>query len=99
VRKIRFFQPATYVSIDYASQKVEHWRLAKDGGPVPSIQGGELDVPTAEPLERELADFVDAVVHRRVPMVPGEDGRRALALAQLIIDKMATEKRGPGIRD
>jgi predicted dehydrogenase len=27
VRKIRFFQPATYLSIDYAGQKLELWRL------------------------------------------------------------------------
>ena len=29
VRKIRFFQPAAYVSIDYAAQKVEVWRLVE----------------------------------------------------------------------
>ena len=88
VRKIRFFQPATYLSIDYASQKVEHWRLTKDGSPAPAIHGGELDVVNEEPLKRELADFVDAVVNRRRPAVTGEDGRRALALAQQITDKM-----------
>ena len=27
VRKIRFFQPAAYLSIDYAAQKLEMWRL------------------------------------------------------------------------
>src|SRR5678815_3795950 len=39
VRKIRFFQPAAYVSIDYAAQKVERWRLKHDGGAMPSIEG------------------------------------------------------------
>ena len=29
VRKIRFFQPAAYLSIDYAAQKLEVWRLVK----------------------------------------------------------------------
>src|SRR5437899_106358 len=62
VRKIRFFQPAAYLSIDYAAQKVALWRLERDGGPVPSIQGGEVDVVAEEPLKRELADFVDAIV-------------------------------------
>jgi predicted dehydrogenase len=95
VRKIRFFQPATYVSIDYATQKVEVWRVAKGGGPKPSIAGGELDVANEEPLQRELADFVDAVVSRRAPAVTGADGRRALALAQQITDTMnaATKTR------
>jgi predicted dehydrogenase len=89
VRKIRFFQPAAYLSIDYAAQKVEVWRLVKAAGATPSIQGGELNVPGAEPLERELADFVDAVVSRRPPLVTGEQGRRALSLAAQIADKMA----------
>ena len=35
VRKIRFFQPSAYVSIDYAAQKVELWRLVKGSGPMP----------------------------------------------------------------
>jgi predicted dehydrogenase len=89
VRKIRFFQPAAYLSIDYAAQKVEVWRLVKGDGPMPSIQGGELDVPNEEPLQRELVDFVGAVRDRRAPLVTGEQGRRALALAQAITDKMA----------
>jgi predicted dehydrogenase len=88
VRKIRFFQPAAYLSIDYAAQKVEVWRLETGTGPMPSIQGGELDVLQQEPLQRELADFVDAVRARRAPLVTGEQGRRALVLAQQIADKM-----------
>ncbi|HEY7293097.1 MAG TPA: Gfo/Idh/MocA family oxidoreductase [Vicinamibacterales bacterium] len=89
VRKIRFFQQAAYVSIDYSAQKVEVWRLEAGGGPMPSIRGGELDIPGEEPLKRELADFADAVATRRAPGVTGADGRRALALAQQIADKMA----------
>jgi predicted dehydrogenase len=96
VRKIRFFQPSAYVSIDYATQKVEVYRLVKGSGPfdgaqgrpAPSIEGGEITVPNEEPLKLELADFVDAIVSRRAPRVPGEAGRRALSLAQEIVDKM-----------
>ena len=32
VRKIRFFQPMAYLSIDYAAQKLELWRLVKGDG-------------------------------------------------------------------
>jgi predicted dehydrogenase len=88
VRKIRFFQPAAYLSIDYAAQKVEMWSLVTGNGGAPSIQGGEVNVTNEEPLKRELADFVDAVVSRRAPMVTGEQGRRALALAQQIADRI-----------
>jgi len=89
VRKIRFFQPASYVSIDYAAQKVERWRLVPGtAGAMPTIDGGELPVTNEEPLKRELADFLHAVVHRRPPLVGGRDGRRALALATAITDRM-----------
>ena len=88
VRKIRFFQLAAYLSIDYAAQKVEMWRLVKGSGPKPSIEGGDIEVVDEEPLKRELDDFVDAVVSRRRPLVPAEEGRRALALAQQIADKI-----------
>ena len=90
VRKIRFFQPAAYLSIDYAAQKVEVWRLVKSDGAPPSIQGGDLEVTNEEPLKRELADFVEAVASGRAPAVTGEEGRRALALAQQITDRMTT---------
>ncbi|HEX3704374.1 MAG TPA: Gfo/Idh/MocA family oxidoreductase [Vicinamibacterales bacterium] len=88
VRKIRFFQPAAYLSIDYAAQKIELWRLVTGAGPKPSIEGGEVGVANEEPLKRELADFVDAIVSRRDPVVTGSAGRRALALAQAITDKI-----------
>ena len=58
VRKVRFFQPAAYLSIDYAAQKIEVWRLVKGEGPMPSIDGGEVPVQNEEPLKRELEDFV-----------------------------------------
>ena len=96
VRKIRFFQPSAYLSIDYAAQKVEMYRLEKGNGPfdpaqgrpMPTIQGGDLDVANEEPLKLELADFIDAVAKRRAPVVSGEEGRRALAVAQQITDKI-----------
>jgi predicted dehydrogenase len=47
-------------------------------------------VAREEPLKREIEDFVAAVRDKRAPLVSGEDGRRALALAQAIADKMET---------
>ena len=90
VRKIRFFQPDAYISIDYAEQEVEGYRLLRREGQRPEIQGGKLPVTREEPLKRELTDFVRAVREKRKPVVTGEDGRRALVLAQAIADKMET---------
>jgi len=83
VRKVRFFQRQSYLSIDYASQEVERYFLQTGAG-VPAIEGGKIDVPRQEPLAIELRDFVDAVRTRRDPRVTGADGRRALELAHRI---------------
>jgi predicted dehydrogenase len=88
VRKIRFFQPDAYLSIDYAAQEVEGWRLVRRDGDRPSIQGGPLPVQRDEPLRLELADFIAAVRTRSAPRVDGAAGRRALALATAIAEKM-----------
>jgi predicted dehydrogenase len=93
VRKIRFFQSAVYVSIDYAAQKAEVWRLVDGGGGKPSIEGGELEVATEEPLKRELVDFLEAVRSKRPPLVTASEGRRALALAEQITDRMSEAAR------
>jgi predicted dehydrogenase len=84
VRKIRFFQPDAYISIDYAAREAEAYRLVRRDAERPVIEGGKLPVQKDEPLALELADFVAAVRDRRQPMVTGEDGRRAVVLAEQI---------------
>jgi predicted dehydrogenase len=86
VRKVRFFQPDAYLSIDYASQEVERWTLARTPGAAPAIEGGRIDVTREEPLRREMEDFVHAVRTGSEPLVTGTAGRRALALARRITD-------------
>jgi predicted dehydrogenase len=89
VRKVRFFQPDMYVSVDYAAQELDVWRLRPRPGERPAIEGGRVEVARDEPLRRELADFADAAAVRRLPTVSGEDGRRALALAARVADAIA----------
>lgn len=88
VRKIRFFQPDAYISIDYAAQEVEGWRLVRHDGSRPRIEGGALPVERDEPLRREIADFVRAVRSKSTPLVDGIAGRRALELATRVAEKM-----------
>jgi predicted dehydrogenase len=88
IRKIRIFQRDAYLSVDYAAQEVERWRLVRGNGAVPAIDGGKLPVPHEEPLKRELQDFVAAIREKRAPVVTGADGMRALTLAQKITDAM-----------
>ena len=91
VRKIRFFQADAYVSIDYAAQEVELYRLVRRAGAPPAIEGGRMAVVHEEPLARELSDFLGAVREGRPPLVTGRDGRRALAVAERVAARMGAE--------
>jgi predicted dehydrogenase len=90
VRKFRVFAPRTYVSVDLASREARVYRLTGDGVGQPGIDI-ELTSSTSqeEPLRRQLAAFLEAVQKGSPPVVSGEDGRRALALARTILDRMA----------
>ena len=90
VRKLRFFQPQQYISVDYTRQDVLVFTVAAStapfaaavpGAPGSPIQVGKPSVQAQEPLQAELRAFVHAVRHRSQPLVGLPDGRRALALA------------------
>ena len=91
VRKARFFQTDSYVSIDYATQEVEVYRLLRSESMAaarPIIQGGKLDVAQQEPLAAELSHFVAAVRDRRAPAVSGQAARDALAVAERVAEEI-----------
>ena len=94
VRKLRVFESHSYVSLDYGAQEVEAWRVTRDGGGEPAIEGGGVPVARAEPLERELSDFVRACRTGSQPRVTGADGQRALAVAQRVAAAIA---QGAGV--
>ena len=90
VRKLRFFQPRQYVSLDYGRQEVLVFTVGQKGNTgTPSVnpQIGVAKPPVAseEPLHAELKSFLHAVRTRSMPVVPLEDGHRALALALQIV--------------
>jgi predicted dehydrogenase len=90
VRKVRFFEKDMYVSIDYAAFEAEVWRLRPRPGDRPAIEGGPVEVSRDEPLRAELADFIGAIRGSRRPVVTGEDGRNALALATRVAEAIET---------
>lgn len=91
VRKLRFFQPRQYVSVDYGRQEVLVFTVGADGASTaeptinPQIGVSKPPVASEEPLHAELKSFLHAVRQRSAPEVPLEDGRRALALALEIV--------------
>jgi predicted dehydrogenase len=101
VRKIRFFQPGQYVSVDYGRQEVLVFSVGQDGKNAgvpsvnPQIKIAKPSVAQEEPLHAELKSFLRAVTERSRPLVPLEDGRRALALALEIVS--AIRKHGESL--
>jgi predicted dehydrogenase len=89
VRKLRLFQPHQYISLDYQKQEA----VAFTVGGNQQIGFQPLAVTKEEPLRLEVESFLEAVATRRTPLVPGEDGLRALEVARAILDKIEEHSR------
>jgi predicted dehydrogenase len=89
VRKLRFFQPKQYISVDYGRQDVLVFSVGEDERGTPSVNPqinvAKPAIAAEEPLHAELKSFLDSVRQRSKPLVSLEDGRRALAVALDIV--------------
>jgi predicted dehydrogenase len=103
VRKLRFFQPRQYVSVDYGRQEVLVFTVGQEGSTSstptvnPQIGVGKPSVTSEEPLHAELKSFLHAVRERSTPVVPISDGRRALALALDIVETIREHGKKVGL--
>jgi len=99
VRKLRFFQPFDYISVDYASQWAGAWgmRPSSSQSGKPDISARFFEVVKNEPLEAEISDFIHAVETRTAPLVDGIQGRKALQLATDILKKIEEHSLKAGV--
>lgn len=99
LRKVRFFQPSGYISLDLAAGRGEFLRLREEIGLEPGgyiamdslsglVERVELVGDGREPLRCELEAFTAAVRGERPVQVSGEDGRRALRVALEIVQRI-----------
>jgi predicted dehydrogenase len=91
VRKLRFFQPRQYISIDYGRQDVLVFTVGgEEGQPSanPEIKVSKPEINPEEPLHAEIRAFLHSVRTRENPVVPLEDGRRALAVALEVLEQI-----------
>jgi predicted dehydrogenase len=84
VRKFRYFQPNDYFSIDFTRRDATLIRVDRNG-PTPQIAFQKLTSMAQEPLQAELAAFVESVQTRKRPLVSGHEGKQALALAECVL--------------
>jgi len=84
VRKLRFFQPGQYVSVDYAKQECFAIKVSgnRQVALLPQV------VVKGEPLKLQFESFLECVKTRTKPAVDGEAAARALQLATIIEEKI-----------
>lgn len=89
IRKTRFYQTGSYVVLDYGTKFASVTSLNPDAAhPLLGISINRLEINDVEPLRTEISAFLDAIETDSTPPVTGEDGRRALALAVGVLDKI-----------
>jgi predicted dehydrogenase len=117
VRKLRFFQPHQYLSLDFARQDLlmidvtaaagldpaqlaamaEMAAKQPGGHPTAGLSLRKVPVTEGEPLRLEIESFLEAVRTGSRPVVSGEDGRAALALALQINEAIAEHTARTGL--
>jgi len=90
IRKMRIFQPGSYINVDFANKKVMTIHLKKElmdsGMPKQDV---EINAFTdGDALKSEIEHFVDHVEKRTRPAVSGHEGRRALAVALEVMEQI-----------
>ncbi|MGA6984942.1 MAG: Gfo/Idh/MocA family oxidoreductase [Terriglobales bacterium] len=94
VRKLRFFQPGQYISIDYGRQDVLVFSVGDSSGSShpsvnPQISMSKPPITAEEPLLAEIKAFLQSVRERSRPVVSLKDGMRALELGLAILEEIA----------
>lgn len=93
IRKTRFYQTNSYVVLDYATKFASVTSLNPEADhPLLGISINRLEIDDVEPLRAELTAFLDAIEQDKTPLVTGEDGRRALALAVGVLAKIEAHR-------
>jgi predicted dehydrogenase len=112
VRKLRFFQPHQYLSLDYARQDLlainveaspsaaSATTAATNPAPLqlPTLGMQKPSVTPGEPLRLELEAFLQAIHTGNPPQVTGEQARAALALALQIQQAIETHTQHAGLQ-
>jgi predicted dehydrogenase len=83
-RKIRFFQPDAYISIDYDQRRAQIYHKPAPGAGWLDIRAENIEIKDGDALADEIESFLECVQSRSMPLVGGLEGLRALEIASLI---------------
>ena len=108
MRKMRMFQKDAYISVDFSDGLAEVFRLVDSDDPqakstmmLGEIEAGshkrkivyeQPEIKEVNALKHELELFIDAVQNDKEPIVTGEEGMKALEVAQRIIETIQRQQ-------
>jgi len=87
-RKIRFFQPDAYISIDYDQRKAQIFYKPAPGAGWLDIRHETVEIKEGDALADEIESFLDCVGSRNLPLVGGAEALRALEIASTISSQL-----------
>lgn len=95
-RRMRIFQPGSFINVDFANRKVMTMKLKKgefqeNGMPKQDIVVNSF--PEGDALNSEIIHFVKNVRERTTPLVSGYEGRRALDVAMQVIQQIKDHQK------
>ncbi len=103
MRKLRFFQKNTYISVDFLDKKTEIISIHENEKDIKNLSMShkfefngktkylELEypnIPAVNSIGLELEEFATCIQQKRVPRVSLEDGYKALSLAYQVIESI-----------
>ncbi len=113
MRKMRIFQKDNYIALDFITGVSEVYRLIPldEKASSSSISFGEIgvgerrkrvvyeqpEIKEVNALRYELELFINSVLNNKRPVVSGEDGLKALKVADIILKKIDESKTIAGI--
>lgn len=101
MRKMRIFQPDSYISIDFFQRLTEIYRITEEDHPAKAaIELGDIkkgkhqrhiiyekpEPPEVDAMQSEWRAFFSALENKQEPVVSGRDGLKALQVASCISD-------------
>jgi predicted dehydrogenase len=94
IRKTRFYQTNSYVVLDYGTKFTSITSLNPEAAhPLLGININRPEINDIEPLRAELSAFLDCIENNEIPPITAQDGRRALALAIGVLERIDEHRK------